>query len=406
MLTTAPPGAVQQADERPQCPHEELGGLDDPERGCLGPLEGDCLGRQLAEHDVKGRDDGERDRDGNGVRGGSRDRSGQPYERRLDQGRERRLADPPEADAGHGDAELGRRDVAVRIRDGAPHGTRTPVPLGHQLVDAGLTDGDDGELGGDEEPVGQHERQHGDGLAIVVALLCAGIADRVFHHVEDRLAAREGIGGLDPAGRTRLRLVRRLVIAFIIGAGVCVALLQFDSFDKLAGALLASGAVVGAIAGLAARQSLANVIAGVTLALTQPIRVGDLVEIGDVRGRVEDLTLTFTWLLTPDGRHIAVPNELLMTQPLRNDTLGGDGVVPAASVWIAGDADAKAALGALRSLDLVEEAAVDEVDAAGVRLRVAGAATTASARADAESALRERSLGALRAAGVPGPSGA
>ena len=42
-------------------------------------------------------------------------------------------------------------------------------------------------------------------------------------------------------------------------------------------------------------------IAGVTLALTQPIRVGDMVEIGEVRGRVEDLTLTFTWVRTPTG---------------------------------------------------------------------------------------------------------
>ncbi len=242
------------------------------------------------------------------------------------------------------------------------------------------------------------------GLAIVSAIVLAWVVNRVLRHAEVRLAAREGIGALDPGGKTRLRLVRRLSFAAIIGIGVCAALLQFDSFDKLAGALLASGAVVGAITGLAARQSLANVIAGVTLALTQPIRVGDLVEIGDVRGRVEDLTLTFTWLLTPDGRHVALPNELLMTLPLRNDTLGEDQVVPAASVWIAGDADAAQALSALRALDGVDEATVDEVESAGVRLRVTGRSTSAGARAQAENTLRESALSALRRAGVPGPA--
>ena len=137
---------------------------------------------------------------------------------------------------------------------------------------------------------------------------------------------------LDPAGKTRLRLVRRLIFAVILGAGLFFALLQFDSFDKLAGAAIASSAVIAAVAGLAARQSLGNLIAGVTLALTQPIRVGDLVEIGDQRGRVEDLTLTFTWLRTPDGRRVALPNELLMTQPLRNETLVENAIVPSATL--------------------------------------------------------------------------
>lgn len=242
------------------------------------------------------------------------------------------------------------------------------------------------------------------GLAIAAALVLAWVASRVMHSAELRLAAREGIGALDPAGKTRLRLVRRLMFAVIIGAGVFAALLQFDSFDKLAGAALASSAVLGAIAGLAARQSLANVIAGVTLALTQPIRVGDLVEIGDVRGRVEDLTLTFTWLLTADGRAVALPNELLMTLPLRNETLRDQALTPSACVWIAPDADSDAALAVLRAIEGVATASVDEVVAGGVRLRLAGARIPAADRLAAEESLRERALTALRSAGVSAPS--
>ena len=161
----------------------------------------------------------------------------------------------------------------------------------------------------------------------------------------------------------------------IIGAGLFVALLQFDSFDKLAGAALASSAVIAAVAGLAARQSLGNVIAGVTLALTQPIRVGDLVEIGDQRGRVEDLTLTFTWLRTADGRRIALPNELLMTQPLRNETLGRErdrARRPASGSPPAPTPSARSACCA--SSTASRRRRVDDIAPAGVRLRVAARA--------------------------------
>ena len=147
-------------------------------------------------------------------------------------------------------------------------------------------------------------------------------------------------------------------------------------------------------------------IAGVTLALTQPIRVGDLVEIGDVRGRVEDLTLTFTWLRTAEGRRVALPNELLMTLPLRNETLVENAIVPSADVWIAPGADADRALAVLRALEGVREAGVDEVAPEGVRLRLALAPGPASARVAAEGRLREQALAALRGAGVAPPNAA
>ena len=82
---------------------------------------------------------------------------------------QRRLADPPEADAGHRDAELGRGDVAVGIVDRAPHRARAAVAFGDQLIDARLADRDDRELGGDEEAVGEHERQHGSEAASSVS---------------------------------------------------------------------------------------------------------------------------------------------------------------------------------------------------------------------------------------------
>lgn len=241
------------------------------------------------------------------------------------------------------------------------------------------------------------------GAAIIVAVAAAWLASRLMSSAERRLSSGTSPLALDAAARTRLRLVRRLTFAAIVGCGLLLALLQFDAFDKLAGAVLASSAVAGAIAGLAARQSLANMIAGLTLALTQPIRVGDLVQVGEIRGNVDDLTLTFTWLRTPGGHRVALPNELLMSQPLRNDTLDAGSVTATAHVWIAPDGDESAALAALRALDGVQEAALDEVTPDGVRVRLTRPPGPFAAGAEEE--LRERALAALRQAGVPRPSG-
>ncbi len=83
-------------------------------------------------------------------------------EDRLEQFCQGRLANPAKRQTGHGDAELRRRDVAVRIVQRAPDGSCAAMPFGDQLVDARLAHRDQRELGGDEEPVGEDERQHGD----------------------------------------------------------------------------------------------------------------------------------------------------------------------------------------------------------------------------------------------------
>ena len=80
-----------------------------------------------------------------------------------------------------------------------------------------------------------------------------------------------------PETDTRLRFVRRLIYAAILLLGVAIALSQFAGIAKLAASLLASGAIAAAIIGFAARQVLANFVAGIMLAITQPLRVGDWV---------------------------------------------------------------------------------------------------------------------------------
>ena len=110
--------------------------------------------------------------------------------------------------------------------------------------------------------------------------------------------------------------------------------------NELAASLLASGAIAAAILGFAARQTLANFIAGIMLAVTQPIRVGDWVFVEDQYGVVEDIRLNYTFLRTLGDQQVVIPNEKLATGILRNDTLG-DGVVGLdVAIWLPPTTDA------------------------------------------------------------------
>jgi small-conductance mechanosensitive channel len=237
-------------------------------------------------------------------------------------------------------------------------------------------------------------------ISIVAAVVLAFLLDRVLSRRGLKLAEAVTRGELSPETDTRLRFVRRLVYAVIILLGVAVALAQFDGINRLAASLLASGAIAAAVLGFAARQTLANFVAGIMLAVTQPLRVGDWVFVEDQYGVVDDIRLTYTFLRTLGGQRIVIPNEKLASGILRNDTLG-DGVVNLdVGIWLPGTTDAGRAVEVLieetGQIVTVAETAAD----GAVRLAVGGEACPPPERAPREAALRLQCLRRLRAEGL------
>ena len=243
------------------------------------------------------------------------------------------------------------------------------------------------------------EQWIGAAAAIGVALLVAFVLDRLLAHRGHKLAEAVTRGELSPATDTRLRFIRRLIYAAIIVLGVAVALSNFDGINRLAASLLASGAIAAAILGFAARQSLANFVAGIMLAVTQPLRVGDWVYVEGQYGVVEDIRLTYTFLRSPDGQHIVVPNEKLASGILRNDTLGEGAIRLDVHIWIPATADAGRAVRALEE-ETGQTVSVAETTVDGVRLAVGGEPCPPSARAPREAALRLQCLERLRTEGL------
>jgi small-conductance mechanosensitive channel len=238
------------------------------------------------------------------------------------------------------------------------------------------------------------------GSAVVIAFVLAEIVDRILSRRGKRLSAAVAGGELSPVATTRLRLLRRLIFALIIVIGIAVALSQFDSVRSIATGILASSAVLGLVLGFAARQTLTNVIAGILLSITQPIRIGDLVTFEDETGVVEDMKLSYTYIRLDDGRRLVVPNERLAASSVQNHTVVDPRVRVEVSVWLPADADLGRALELIVEEGDQIEASVVEVDKDAVRLSATTWAASPADRGRVAADLRERWLRTLREHGL------
>jgi len=245
-----------------------------------------------------------------------------------------------------------------------------------------------------ESFLGRHEHLVTAVLSVVLALIAAAFVDRAVRRAQK---ARLVTDRIDARVDTRLRFLARMVEAAIVVIGLAVALSQFTALDRLAASVLASSAIAAAVIGFAARQTLANAIAGILLAVTQPIRLGDVVTFEGETGTVEDVRLTYTFLRSAGGVRIIIPNERLAAGVLRNDTVLGR-VTPEASVWVAPGADLEAAIAAIGAEQPDATVTVAESSFEGTRLVVAADPVLPGERAPREAELRRGALRAIHAA--------
>lgn len=236
-------------------------------------------------------------------------------------------------------------------------------------------------------------------VTVVLAFALARLVDQSLLRRGRKLG--EAVAGrpLSAVADTRLQLVRRLLFAMIVLIGIALALSQFPAVKRLATGLLASSALLGLVVGFAARQTLANAVAGVVLAITQPIRIGDLVTFEDETGEVEDIRLAYTYIRLDDGQRLIVPNERLAASSVHNHTVVDPRIQVEISVWIPPGGDASRALDLLAADDGVDSR-VAEVDIEGIRLAVTTWAQSARERGGVAARLRKESLQRLRDAGL------
>lgn len=120
--------------------------------------------------------------------------------------------------------------------------------------------------------------------------------------------------------QTQVQVLRRITSTLIILVTIAAMLMTFDSVRAFGQTVLASAGLAGIIAGLAARPTVSNLIAGMQIAMTQPIRIDDVVIVEGEWGRIEEITNTYVVVKIWDQRRLVVPLTYFIEQPFQNWT--------------------------------------------------------------------------------------
>jgi small conductance mechanosensitive channel len=235
---------------------------------------------------------------------------------------------------------------------------------------------------------------------IVLAAIVFAVISLLARFVDWWLARRP----LPPEAATRYRVLRRTISVAIVVVGLFSALLVIPEVRAVAGGLLASSAILGVIIGVASQRTLGNFVAGLLIAITQPIRLGDRVNYGGEDGVVEEIGLTYTFIRTPDEARLIVPNEKLASETIRNSTIRSRETFAEITVPVPLSTDLGAAVEGLRE-EIAEErdASVYVSSLNGTAtLTIRAAAPNEDAAQKLERDLRVRAHGRLRALGVWG----
>ncbi|QEZ46887.1 mechanosensitive ion channel family protein [Cupriavidus oxalaticus] len=148
--------------------------------------------------------------------------------------------------------------------------------------------------------------------ARIIAGFAQGVLERHPVDVEDNMGARRI--------HTQTRVLSRIAMSLVIVIGASMVLMTFPGARQVGASLLASAGVVGLIAGFAAKPVFSNMIAGLQLALTQPIRLDDVLIVEGEWGRVEEITGTYVVLRIWDERRLIIPLQYFIEKPFQNWT--------------------------------------------------------------------------------------
>ena len=119
---------------------------------------------------------------------------------------------------------------------------------------------------------------------------------------------------------TQFRMLERIVIFLIIFLAIAMALMTFESIKRVGISLVASAGIAGIILGLAAQKAIATILAGFQIAITQPIRIDDVVIVEGEWGKIEEITLTYVVVRIWDLRRLVVPTTFFIENPFQNWT--------------------------------------------------------------------------------------
>lgn len=138
---------------------------------------------------------------------------------------------------------------------------------------------------------------------------------------------------------TTFRMFRHLVVAAVYFIGLAVIIFHIPGLHSLSVAMLSGAGLAGIVIGFASQNTLSNIIAGIALAIFQPFRVGDRLTVMNEYGKVTDLNLRHTVILTSDNRRLIIPNSVISSEAIYNWTIEDPAIIWSIDVGIDYDSD-------------------------------------------------------------------
>ena len=161
-------------------------------------------------------------------------------------------------------------------------------------------------------------------LEIILTVLFALILARTIKVLEDYFYHKYDLTKPDNLKerkiRTQLQFVRKFALSLIVVITIAIILLSFESMRKIGAGLLTGVGIGGIIIGFAAQKSLGNLLAGLQIAFTQPIRIDDVVIVEGEWGRIEEITMTYVVVNIWDQRRLILPITYFVEKPFQNWT--------------------------------------------------------------------------------------
>lgn len=133
---------------------------------------------------------------------------------------------------------------------------------------------------------------------------------------------------------TRARVLARVINLVVLLIGVSLALMSIPGVRRIGTSLLASAGIAGVVVGFAARPVLSNLLAGLQIALTEPIRLNDVLIVEGEWGRVEEITGTYVVFRIWDDRRMILPLQWFIEHPFENWTRTSASLLVSVFLWV------------------------------------------------------------------------
>lgn len=134
--------------------------------------------------------------------------------------------------------------------------------------------------------------------------------------------------------KTKFQLIQRMLNLLIVIVTIAIILMTFDSIRQIGSSILASAGVLGLILGFAAQKSLGTLFSGIQIAITQPIRIDDLVVVEGLSGTITEINLTYVIVKIWDGRRLTIPVNYFLEKPFENLTRDSPEMIAKVTVFM------------------------------------------------------------------------